>query len=81
MGKRLKMKAKLIFDLDKAEDREDFEIYSKATDYYSALFEISINLRKKIEWELDNQDMSPYTVCERIFEKISEELEKNNIEF
>jgi len=41
------MKAKLEFDLP--EEQAEFKLAANASGYYSALFEITYNLRKKVE--------------------------------
>jgi len=64
------------FDLSKDKDLRDYNLYNNAGSMFSALFDISKNLKKKLKYEFDGDDNGAFDL---IFEKISEILEENNV--
>lgn len=64
--------AKLIFDLSDPDDAMEFRRVSKSIDMAMAIWEVTYNLRKQIERELESKDAddSSYDLLHEIFEKI-----------
>lgn len=73
------MKARLTFDLSEPEDRIDFAKCNKASGMASVLWEISYNLKKKIEWKIESENLSNYDVLDKVFDAIREELYAHNV--
>ena len=44
---------KAIVEFNLPEDREEYEIFNKASDYHSALFHIASNLKKKVMRQIE----------------------------
>lgn len=67
-------KAKLIFDLSDPDDAKEFNRVSRSIDMAMAIWEVTHNLRKRIERELEskNAEESQYDLLNEIFLKISE---------
>ena len=65
-------KAKLIFDLSDPDDAMEFRRTSKSIDMAMAIWEITYNLRKQIEREIESKDLedSHYDLLHEIFQKI-----------
>lgn len=69
-------KATITFDLKKPEDLRDYNLYNNSGGMFDCLFEISCNLRKKVEYQLDGDDNGALDLA---FTMIAEILEENNI--
>jgi hypothetical protein len=69
-------KAKIIFDLKDSEDLREYNLYNNANSMFSALFEISYNLKKKLHYQFDGDDNG---AMDLVFKKIAEILEDNNV--
>lgn len=60
------MKAKLIFDLDNPNDREDFDSYNQHSKLRGFCFELLINFRKKLMFKYKDDDL-----IQSVFEDIN----------
>jgi hypothetical protein len=82
-------KAILKFDLNDPDDKSEFKRVNKANDMAFALFEITRNTRKGLEYEIESklehakssgEEFDHYDVLYMVFERISEELGSHNID-
>lgn len=75
------MKAKLEFDLDDIDDRMEHLRCVKSTDMAIVLFEITHNLKRKLEYrfEAQPQERDEFDGLEEAFSEIHKLLEDNNI--
>jgi hypothetical protein len=82
-------KAILKFDLNDPDDKSEFKRVNKANDMAFALFEITRNTRKGLEYEIESklehakssgEEFDHYDVLYMVFERISEELGAHNID-
>jgi hypothetical protein len=76
------MKAKLEYDLNNSDDRMAHLRAVKSLDMASVLFDITKNLRKKVERQYESIDDTPDDVFDGIntvFNEIYNILESNNI--
>lgn len=74
------MKAILKFNLDDADDRMAHLRCIKSTDMAGAIHQITHNLKKIIQWELENVDNpDDCDVIDKVFEKIGEVLDDHGI--
>jgi len=69
-------KVTIKLDLKKKEDLRDYNLYNNAGGMFDALFEISCNLKKKVEFQFDGDDNGAFDL---VFEMIAEILEENNV--
>jgi hypothetical protein len=69
-------KAKIIFDLSNSEDLREYNLYNNAGGMFSALFEISLNLRKQMKYKFEGDDNGAFDF---VFEAIAEILDENNV--
>ncbi len=82
-------KAILKFDLSNPDDMTEFKRVNKATDMTIALFDITSNTRKSLEYEIENklnksrelggEEFTHYDVLYLVFDKIYEILDERNI--
>lgn len=74
-------RAKLIFDLSDPDDAMEFRRVSKSLDMAMAIWEVTYNLRKQIERELEakDSDESKYELLHEIFTKIHAVFDDHNI--
>jgi hypothetical protein len=73
------MKAILKFNLDEPEDRIGHLRAVKSSDLYLALWDITHNTRKQIEWQLDANELDKYEALELVYKRIYEILDTHNI--
>jgi hypothetical protein len=76
------MKAKLTYDLNDFDDRMAHLRAVKSLDMASALFDITRNLKKKIERrfeDIDNTNNDVFDGIESVFDEIYNILESHNI--
>ena len=75
------MKAKLEFDLDDIDDRMAHFRCVKATDMAIVLFQITHNLKKRLEHRFESQPQprDEFDGLEEVFREIHNLLEDNNI--
>jgi len=69
----------LKFDLNDVDDRMAHLRSVKSLDMAMALWEITHNTKKGLEWSLEGKDLDKYDTLELVFEKIYEILNDNNI--
>ena len=72
-------KAKLEFDLDELDDRLAHFRAIKSFDMAMALWDITHNTKKSLEWKMEGKEMDKYDALEMVYEKIYEILEEHNI--
>lgn len=69
-------KVTIELDLENDKDLRDYNLFNNANSMFDALFDISLNLRKKIKYEFEGDDNG---ALDLVFEKIAEILEDNNV--
>jgi hypothetical protein len=69
----------LKFDLNDEDDRRKHKIMLKAEDLGFAIFQITHNTKKEIEWSLENKDIDKYETLELVFDKIWEVIKEYDI--
>lgn len=69
----------LKFDLNDPDDTVAHKRAVKSLDMAMALWEITHNTKKSLEWSLEGKDLDKYEVLELVYEKIYEILNDNNI--
>ncbi len=81
-------KAILKFDLSDPDDLMEFKRASKASDITFSLFEITRNLKKRLEWDIaaeiskakDNgEEFGPFEALDLVYDAIFAELDNNHI--
>jgi hypothetical protein len=73
------MKAKLEFDLDNPDDKEQFVVASTAQDWYMALYDLDQQLRTYLKYGHDFK--SADDALEDLREKLWEFMEDYNVNF
>lgn len=69
----------LKFDLNDSDDIMAHKRAVKSLDMAIALWEITHNTKKGLEWSLEGKELDKYDTLELVFEKIYEILNDNNI--
>ena len=69
----------LEFDLNEPDDIMAHKRATKALDLTSALWDITHNTKKSIEWSLEGKELDKYEVLDLVYERIYEILEDHNI--
>ena len=72
-------KAILEFDLNERDDKMAHLRAVKSLDLAMALWDITHNTKKRLEWSLEGKEIDKYDTLELIFEKIYEILEEHKI--
>jgi hypothetical protein len=72
-------KAKIEFDLNDIDDRMAHLRAVKSLDMAMALWDITHNTKKGLEWSLEGKDIDKYEVLEMVFDKIYEILDEHNV--
>jgi len=72
-------KAKIEFDLNDIDDRMAHLRAVKSFDMAMALWDITHNTKKGLEWSLEGKDIDKYEVLEMVFDKIYEILDEHNV--
>jgi len=72
-------KAKIEYDLNDVEDKYAHFRAVKSFDMAMALWELTHNTKKGLEWSMEGKEMDKYDALEMVFEKIHEILDDNNI--
>lgn len=72
-------KAKIKYDLNDIDDRMAHLRAIKSLDMAMALWDITHNTKKGLEWSLEGKDIDKYEVLEMVFEKIYEILDEHNV--
>jgi hypothetical protein len=73
-------KAKLEFDLNDQDDRMAHLRAVKSLDMAMALWDITHNTKKGLEWAMEGKEIDKYDALEMVFEKIHEILNAHNID-
>jgi hypothetical protein len=73
-------KAKLEFDLNDQDDRMAHLRAVKSLDMAMALWDITHNTKKGLEWGMEGKEMDKYDALEMVFEKIHDILNAHNID-
>jgi hypothetical protein len=74
------MKAILEFNLDDKDDVMAYERCIKSKSMAIALWEITHNTKKGLEWSMEGKEMDKYDALEMVFDKIHEILKENNVD-
>ena len=69
----------LEFDLTNVDETKAHLRAVKSTDMAFALWDITHNTKKGLEWSMDGKEMDKYDALEMVFEKIHEILDEHNI--
>ena len=72
-------KAILEFDLNEPEDVQAHLRATKALDMAGALWDITHNTKKGLEWALEGKDLDKYEVLDMVFDKIYDILNEHDI--
>ena len=72
-------KAILEFDLNEPEDVQAHLRATKALDMAGALWDITHNTKKGLEWALEGKDLDKYEVLDMVFDKIYDILSEHDI--
>ena len=72
-------KAILEFDLNERDDKMAHLRAVKSLDLAMALWDITHNTKKRLEWSLEGKEFDKYDTLELVFEKIYEILEEHKI--
>ena len=72
-------KAILEYDLNDPEDSMAHMRAVKSLDMAMALWTITHNTKKSLEWSMEGKEMDKYDALELVYEKIYEILEEHNI--
>ena len=72
-------KAILEFDLSNMDDVNDYKRLSQNDNLSSFTFEIARNLKKKLFYKIENQNLDKHETLNLIFEEILELIEDKNI--
>lgn len=72
-------KAILEFDLNDVDDKQAHLRAVKSLDMAGALWDITHNTKKSLEWSLEGKEIDKYDVLEMVFDKIHEILNEHNI--
>ena len=69
----------LKYDLNDSDDAMAHMRAVKSLDMALALWDITHNTKKSIEWSLEGKELDKYEVLDMVYEKIYEILEEHNI--
>lgn len=72
-------KAILEYDLSDFDDKQSHLRAIKSSDMAGALWDITHNTKKSLEWAMDGKEMDKYDALEMVFEKIYEILDEHGI--
>lgn len=73
-------KAKIVYDLNEQEDVMAHKRAIKSLDLALALWNITHNTKKSLEWSMEGKEMDKYDALEMVFEKIHEIISEHNID-
>ena len=73
-------KAKIEYDLNDADDAYAHKRAVKSLDLALALWEITHNTKKGLEWSMEGKEIDKYDALELVFEKIHEIISEHNID-
>ena len=69
----------LKYDLNDADDTMAHMRAVKSLDMALALWDITHNTKKSIEWSLESKELNKYEVFDLVYERIYEILDEHNI--
>ena len=69
----------LKYDLNDSDDAMAHMRAVKSLDMALALWDITHNTKKRIEWSLESKELNKYEVLELVYERIYEILDEHNI--
>jgi len=72
-------KAILEYDLNDSDDSMAHMRAVKSLDMAMALWTITNNTKKSLEWSMEGKEMDKYDALELVYEKIYEIMEEHNI--
>ena len=72
-------KAILEFDLNDPDDIDAHKRAIKSLDMAMALWDITHNTKKGLEWAMEGKEMDKYDALELVYEKIYEILDEHNV--
>ena len=73
-------KAKLVYDLNEPDDVMAHKRAVKSLDLALALWTITHNTKKGLEWSMEGKEIDKYDALEMVFEKIYEIMSEHNID-
>jgi hypothetical protein len=73
------MKATFVFDMNDPEDMMDHKRMSNALGMALVLWELKVNVKKKMEYILDTDNLSGQETLDRVFEMIGELMEDQGL--
>lgn len=73
-------KATLKYDLTDPDDAMAHKRAVKSLDLALALWEITHNTKKGLEWSMEGKEMDKYDALEMVFEKIFEIISDHNVD-
>ena len=73
-------KAKLEYDLNEPDDVMAHKRAVKSLDMALALWTITHNTKKSLEWSMESKEMDKYEALEMVYEKIHEIISEHNID-
>jgi hypothetical protein len=73
------MKATFVFDMNDPEDMMDHKRMSNALGMALVLWELKVNVKKKMENILDTDNLSGQETLDRVFEMIGELMEDQGL--
>lgn len=73
-------KAIIEYNLNDIDDVNAHKRAIKSLDLALALWEITHNTKKKLEWSMEGKEMDKYEAVELVYEKINEILSEHNID-
>jgi len=72
-------KAKLIYDLNEPDDIMAHKRAVKSFDMALAIWNITHNTKKSLEWSMDGKEINKYEALDLVYEKIYEILDEHDI--
>ena len=69
----------LKYDLNDSDDSMAHMRAVKSLDMALALWDITHNTKKRIEWSLESKELNKYEVLDLVYERIYEILDEHNI--
>ena len=69
----------LKYDLNDSDDAMAHMRAIKSLDMALALWDITHNTKKRIEWSLESKELNKYEVLDLVYERIYEILDEHNI--
>jgi len=73
------MKATFVFDMNDPDDMMDHKRMSNALGMALVLWELKVNVKKKMEYILDTDNLSGQETLDRVFEMIGELMEDQGL--